>query len=224
MATGVLQQTTLRDQARSLIRTAVVTGEVAAGRIYPISYFAAKFGVSATPVREALLDLSNESLFEVVRNRGFRLTEVTERDISDVTEIRLMLEVPAMERVARQGLSVGQLARAQSEATEIVHRARAGDVRGFLDADRQFHLNLIATLGNQRLVQLVSQLRDQTRMHGLSALAATDRLTDSGQEHIDILNAVSIGDSAAARRLTTRHIEHVRGIWAGRQEPPIGDA
>ena len=61
----------LREQARGQIRAAIVMGNVIAGEIYPVTFFASQLKVSATPVREALLDLANEGLVEPARNKGF---------------------------------------------------------------------------------------------------------------------------------------------------------
>src|SRR5579862_8540462 len=74
-----LEPTNLRHQAQAAIRTRMNTGDVVAGEIYPVAYFASQLGVSSTPVREALFDWVHEGLLELVRNRGFRAVELSEK-------------------------------------------------------------------------------------------------------------------------------------------------
>jgi DNA-binding GntR family transcriptional regulator len=71
---------------------------------------------------------------------------------------------------------------------------------------------------NERLTEIVGRLRDQARLYGLPRLAAAGELKASAEEHSAILQAVSDGDSALAESLTRRHLDHTRGIWAGRTE------
>ncbi len=80
-----------------------------------------------------------------------------------------------------------------------MERAEAADVAGFLVADREFHLGLLELLGNRRLVRLVAQLRDQTRLVGLTELAREGNLTASAREHRDILTALRTRDADARR-------------------------
>ena len=71
-----LEASSLRERAAASIRNGITTGEIRAGELYSVPTLAARLGVSATPVREAMLDLANEGLVEAVRNRGFRVVEL----------------------------------------------------------------------------------------------------------------------------------------------------
>jgi DNA-binding GntR family transcriptional regulator len=103
-------------------------------------------------------------------------------------------------------------------AGEITTSADRGDIISYLDADRRFHLELIATVGNQRLTDLVDRLRRQTRLFGLHNLARTGRLVASADEHHQLLAALKAGDTGAVTHLMNAHIAHTRGVWAGRDE------
>jgi DNA-binding GntR family transcriptional regulator len=92
-------------------------------------------------------------------------------------------------------------------------------VQAFLTADRAFHLGLLALGANQRLVRIVGELRDQTRILGLTALASSGALKAAGPEHAAILDAVLARDVAAAQRRMVEHLHHTRGSWAGQTEP-----
>src|SRR5712691_6378820 len=211
----LVRPSTLSSLAKESIRVRIVTGEIAAGQIYSAPALAAVLGVSATPVREALLDLSADGLVEVVPNRGFRVVEPSQHDLDEIFELRLMLEVPAAERAARRGISEQDRARFLDMAKLIEQRAEEGDTVGFLAADRDFHLGLIGTLGNSRLVDIVSRLRDQARLYGLPMLAQRGELRESAREHRDMLEAICRRDAGAVTAVATHHLEHTRGIWAG---------
>jgi DNA-binding GntR family transcriptional regulator len=208
-----LTRSSLRDQALAVIRQQLVAGEIRPGEIYSASGMATRLGTSNAPVREAMLTLVNQGVLEVVPNRGFRVTPVTDRDLDEVYQLRLMLEVPAVEELARRG-PTEHLEALREHAHACRQAAEDGDMTVFLEADRDFHLTMLGMLGNRRLVQLVEMLRDQTRLYGLHALAAEGRLVSTSQEHFDLLDAVLSGDPAAAGRQMIRHLQHVRGDWA----------
>jgi DNA-binding GntR family transcriptional regulator len=214
-AQDLVRPSTLTSMAKESIRVRIATGEITAGKIHSVPALAGVLGVSATPVREAMLELAADGLVEAVPNRGFRVVELSPHDLDEIFQVRLLLEVPAMERVAKRGLSEGERARFGEMATLIEERARDGDTIGFLAADRDFHLGLMSLLGNSRLVDIVSRLRDQARLYGLLSLAQRGELRESALEHREILDAVSDKKVAKVAAVTEHHLEQTRGTWAG---------
>ncbi|MER6070774.1 GntR family transcriptional regulator [Streptomyces sp. NPDC001817] len=212
-----LKSVSLREQAREALRTRIVLGEIEPGRVESVINVAAELGVSVTPVREAVMDLANLGIVEIIRNRGFRVPVLTDHDLDEIFRLRTMLEAPAMSEVTEllDGQSVPQF---RQLAERITEAARDGDLTSFLDLDRQFHLGLLELLGNRRLVSMVGRLRDQARMQGLQKLANQGELTRSGEEHIEIVDAIESGAAELAAHLMRRHLAHSRGIWAGRAE------
>ncbi|MFJ9949019.1 GntR family transcriptional regulator [Kitasatospora sp. NPDC091207] len=211
-------QERLRDQVAHALRAALISGELRPGVVYSAPALAADFGVSATPVREAMLDLAREGLVEAVRNKGFRVTELTERDLDDFTEIRALIEVPTIGRVARTA-TAEQLEALRPQADEIVAAARKHDLIGYLEADRQFHLDLLGLAGNSRLVEVVGDLRKRSRLYGLNRLDERGELVSSAEEHLELLDLMLAGDAEAAEACMSRHLGHVRSLWAaGREE------
>jgi DNA-binding GntR family transcriptional regulator len=213
-----LTSPSLREQAQQVIRASILAGELAAGEIYSASTLAERLGVSPTPVREAMLELANGGLVEPVRNRGFRILTADDDDLDEISQLRLMLEVPSM-RIVAERASDAELRALRDTIEQIEATAAAADVAGFLLADRAFHLGLLELTGNRRLVRLVAQLRDQTRIAGITPLAREGNLAKSAAEHRDILDALEQRDADKAQRLMKRHLIHTRGIWAGRAEP-----
>ena len=210
-----LEASSLRERAAEAIRNGIVTGEIRAGELYSVPTLAARLGVSATPVREAMLDLANEGLVEAVRNRGFRVVELTEADLDEILEVRIMLEVPAVGHLA-QGLPSEAEPRLDELVAETEAWASQADVEGFLTADRAFHLALVDLVGNRRLVDLVTRLRDQTRLYGLPQLLASGILERAAADHRAILDAILAGDASAAEKRMRSHLERTtRGVWTG---------
>ncbi len=213
VVTQLADRPSLRAEVVGALRAALVAGRMRPGVVYSVPMLAAEFGVSATPVREAMLDLAKEGLVEAVRNRGFRVTEPTDRMLDEITELRALIEVPTVARLA-QDADPRELEALRPVAEQIIERAREGDLLGYLDADRRFHLQLLALADNLELVEVVRHLRDRTRLYGLEQLVAQGRLVASAEEHDELLNALVARDVERARAVMARHIGHIRGIWA----------
>ena len=206
-------QQSLREQIASSLRAAVVSGELKPVELYSVPFLAAQFGISATPVREAMLELSRDGMVEPVRNKGFRVTEMSDRQLDEITQLRALIEIPTVAAVA-EVVTAAQVAELRPLAERIRDCAAAGDLVGYLEFDHRFHLQLLAISGNQLLVETVGRLRTQTRLYGLPVLEREHRLVRSGEEHLQILEALSANDSRLAEQVMSRHIGHVRKLWA----------
>jgi DNA-binding GntR family transcriptional regulator len=217
MLPSFAQRTSLREQVADALRAAVVSGAMKPGRIYSAPTLAAQFGVSATPVREAMLDLTKQGLVEVVPNKGFQVTKVSDAELDQITEIRLWLEPPAA-AVAATKAGPHDVAALSALAQTVVDVAAQGDLISYLEADLEFHSRLLALTGNRRLLDIVTTLRSQTRLYGLSSLVERGTLAASAKEHLTMCELLAAGDAAGLQELVHRHIGHVRREWAGALE------
>jgi DNA-binding GntR family transcriptional regulator len=213
-----LTTASLRERARDAIRASIVSGDLAPDVVYSVASLASRLGVSATPIREALFDLGSEGLVEVLPKRGIRIPRLSDADLDEITALRLMLEVPPTARLARGGLGDAIARRLRELAARTEAAAQDRDIVEFLTTDKAFHMTLLRLEGNERLLQLVGRLRDQTRLYGLGALQASGELVQSAAEHAKILQAIEDRDPAEATRRMERHLRHTRGLWAGRSE------
>ncbi|MGP3949047.1 GntR family transcriptional regulator [Streptomyces sp. 7N604] len=213
---AVPERRNIRDHVAHALRAALIAGELRPGVVYSAPALAGQFGVSPTPVREAMLDLAKEGLVEPVRNKGFRITAVSERDLDEYTEIRRLIEVPLVGRITRTA-DRGELEALRAIAARIVAAARAGDLIGYLEHDRRFHLSLLSLAGNQRLVEVVGDLRKRSRLYGLNSLAEKGVLVASAEEHEQLLDLMLAGDAEGAEDCMRDHLGHVRTLWADRQ-------
>jgi DNA-binding GntR family transcriptional regulator len=207
----------LRAAVEEALSAAIVSGELAAGELVSVPALALRFGVSATPVREAMLDLEKRGFVESVRNKGFRVTSVEESDLRELAQVRRWLEVPAI-RIAAANFPADRLPEFRRLADDIVTSAAEGDFPTYLAADSAFHLALVALAGNQRLVDLVAELRGQTRLVGLAGLKGTAELERSSLEHHVLLDLLGEGRADDAAALLEAHIDHILGWWAGHPE------
>ncbi|TDW23581.1 GntR family transcriptional regulator [Kribbella kalugense] len=210
------QRENLRDSVANALRAAVISGELKPGEVYSAPTLGARFGVSATPVREAMLDLVREGLVISLRNKGFRVTEVSEADLDNLAALRQLIEPPTIRDVVPV-IPPKDYPRLRRLAEDIVVAAQAGDLIAYIEADRVFHVTLLAYSGNQKLVDVVSDLRSQTRLLGLTPLVESGRLLPSATEHHELIDLVEAGDAEGAEQLMRRHIGHVRGLWARSQ-------
>ena len=211
------ERTSLRERVAESLRAALVSGRMVPGTTYSIPALAEQFGVSATPVREAMLDLVNEGIMSAVPNKGFRVVELSDAELDQITELRRLLEVPTVGDLAG-AIDRAAVRRLRALADAVSDAARRGDVVGYVEADRELHLALLAEAGNPRLVEMVGRLRDQSRLYGLEQLAADGVLVDSAAEHIRLIDALESGDRRAAERVMAHHLDHVRGLWASLRE------
>lgn len=209
----VLKKTSLRESIANALRAAIISGELLPGRLYSAPTLGEKFGVSATPVREAMLDLTTEGLVVAAPNKGFRITEVSEEDLDSITSIRMMLEPPTVRQVT-DIIPESDFPMLRRLAQTIVDSADQGDLVNYTDADRVFHLRILEYSGNAHLVKIVSDLRARTRLLGLLPLSQSGQLGASALEHLDLVGLLEARDGAAAEEFMRRHIGKVRGMWA----------
>jgi DNA-binding GntR family transcriptional regulator len=207
----------LRGTVEDAVAAAIVSGELAPGTLVTAPTLAARFGVSATPVREAMLNLQKRGFVDVVRNKGFRITDVSEQDLWEIVRLRQQLEGPPMREIARtmQSSTVAEL---RVKAQAIVDAAAAADLAGYLAADLDFHLRLLELHGNRRLIAIVKDLRQQTRMVGLAGMVGTTELARSAAEHHSLVDLLEARDGRGAEALLNDHIGHVLGWWSGNSE------
>jgi len=212
-----LRRENLRDSVKRAIRSAIISGEMEPGRVYSAPSLGETFGVSPTPVREAMLDLVREGLVISLPNKGFRVTEVSESDLDDVAQLRMLIEPPTVRQVVGR-IDAEELKRLRRLAQRIVAAAEAGDLIEYIGCDLDFHITLLSHAGNKLLLEVVTELRNKTRLLGLTPLLESGRLVESAAEHHVIMDLVEAGKADEAEAYLRRHIGHVRGLWAAQSE------
>lgn len=202
---GQVRRHSVRGQILAALRGALVSGSLVPGEVYSAPALGERFGVSATPVREAMQQLAQEGAVEVVPNRGFRVARRSAGELAELAEVRALIEVPVMLRLARTVPSdLWDGLRPAADATATA--AALGDRAGYAECDRAFHRALLALSGNQQLVMVAEDLhrRSQWPLVSAPALSRADLIADAA-EHAALLDALSAGDLAAVRSLVEGH-------------------
>jgi len=202
----VVQRASVRGQILDALRTALVAGELAPGEVYSAPALGERFGVSATPVREAMQQLALEGAVEVVPNRGFRVVERGARELAELAEIRALIEVPVMLRLAHT-VSAGRWAELRPLAEATVRAASTGDRASYAEADRAFHRALFTLAGNGQLVRIADDLHRRAQwplVGGPVSRGRADLVADAA-EHTALLDALIAQDLVVVRSLVLEH-------------------
>lgn len=219
-----IERRSLRDEAVQRIRAAIVYGEIEPGAIHSAPALAARLGVSITPVREALLELTSRGMVSQVRNRGFRVVERTPADLDAALELRGLVEVPLMRRLAGR-LDAADLTHFDTLVTAGLDAARQGELGTFLDLDRRFHLGLLERAGNPRAAEVVDRILDHLRLT-LFAQGADTGLLAVAEGHGALLAALRGGDAELVELCVREHLELTRTAWHAQDgvgsSPPAG--
>ena len=205
----------LREQVAEQLRHAFIVGDIAPGEILSAPTLAETFGISATPVREAMLDLATEGHVKALRYRGYRVLEFAPETRAQQVELRGFIEIPLMVRVAARGLPEEQLLTARQLAEDSLRAAVDGDLTGFIRLDTSLHLGLLQAAGNEVAVRHVRSLRSLARLTGLRPLAEAGTLENTAREHRAIVDAIASRDPERMGALMAAHLGHVTGVWAG---------
>ncbi|WP_046504907.1 GntR family transcriptional regulator, partial [Streptomyces odonnellii] len=202
-----VQRHSVRGQILAALRSALVRGELAPGEVYSAPVLGDRFGVSATPVREAMQQLALEGAVEVVPNRGFRVTERSAQELAELTEVRALIEVPVMLRLART-VPAERWTELRPLAEETSAAAAAGDRAAYAECDRAFHRALLSPCGNAQLVMFADDLlrRAQRPLVTAPAVRRADLLADAA-EHSALLDALEARNLTVIQSLLRGHFE-----------------
>ncbi|WP_078900144.1 GntR family transcriptional regulator [Streptomyces sp. SBT349] len=205
----------VRAQVLAALRDALASGELAPGETYSAPALAERYGVSATPVREAMQRLASEGAVETVPNRGFRVAGRSPRDVAELAEVRAALEIPAVMRLART-LPPERWDELRPLAEATVAAASVGDRAAYAEADRCFHRALLLLTGNRQLVIVAEDLHRKAQCPTeLVPLPGTTELLADALEHTALLDALRRGDLATAEELSREHLAGVTGRSPG---------
>jgi DNA-binding GntR family transcriptional regulator len=194
----------LREKVVERLRAEIVSGQGAPGTIYSVPGLASELGISTTPVREALLELSRAGLVTPLRNRGFRVEPTTLQDVDNVFSLRVLLERFALVTLANQRLSDTEPLVALADAVGVA--VKRNDLTDYIETDRRFHEALVSRVNNPRLTKMIMALRSDMRLYGIGTKEGRERQRASVREHYQMIEYAVAGDSERIAGLITKHI------------------
>ncbi len=182
------------------IKHAILTGGLSPGQALVETELAAQFGVSKTPVREALKTLAGTGLVVMNQYKGVTVRTVDAAMAREVYDVRLLLEPEALRRTIASQASLEAAREALVRAAEATDRAERSL------ANREFHRALYLPCGNPLLARMLDEVRDQAALVSAVAWAAVPSWEQEAREHMEILRHALDGDAQGAARALHAHI------------------
>ena len=197
----------LRDVVFITLRQAILKGELAPGERLMEIRLANMLGVSRTPIREAIRKLELEGLVVMIPRRGAEVAGISEKSLRDVLEVRRSLEELAMD-LAVQRMDSGRMEELEKAQAEFVEAISASDLIRIAQADENFHDVIYAGTENEKLVQMLNNLRDQMYRYRLEYIKDTGKRQILKVEHERMMDALRHRDREKAKRTAREHIDN----------------
>lgn len=202
--TRQLRQLPLSEVARSRIMKVILDGDLKPGEVFKIADLAAQFGMSRTPVREALGTLEHEGVIHTIPYRGYTVKHITVEDARDLYFVRSLIEGAAAERATTR---ITETELAQLANSLKVRPAEDQIYTSEYDADSlDFHEVIVGAAHSQRLSHTFKQLINDSRRLGIISALRPDP-QDIFIEHQNILEALIAGNAERAKRSMERHVQ-----------------
>ena len=209
--------TALYQEVAERLRQRIFAHELLPGTWVDEQKLAEQYGISRTPLREALKVLASEGLVILKPRRGCYVTEISPQDLDDIFPLIALLEGRcAAEAVAKMTPSDLEQLTAIHERLEL--SAREERIADFFEANQEFHKTIQELANNRWLLQVIQDLRKVLKLSRLHSLSLEGRLQQSLEEHRTILVALKAGDAARVEKAMHDHLLSGREALARMQE------
>ena len=197
----------LRDVVFNTLRQAILRGELKPGERLMEIQLANKLGVSRTPIREAIRKLELEGLVLMIPRKGAEVAEITEKSLRDVLEVRRALEELAVE-LACEKITDEQIQDLKGAAEDFKASLKEGDITRIAEADVKFHDVIYMATDNQKLIQLLNNLREQMYRYRVEYLKRSDFHQQLIDEHEEIIETIENGQKERAVQVVCQHVDN----------------
>ena len=194
----------LTQQAYRLIRDEILRGKLNSQKRLTEDFFAKTFGISKSPIREALNRLEAESLIKILPRRGAYVIDFSLQDIREIYEMREILEASVVRNLTLDQKTISALHEAVNAAEAYLTKQ---DKLNYIRADATFHLLLTKACNNSRLRKALESMQNQTIILRHSTFELSSRASTT--QHRLILAALEKGNNEEASRLMVEHIRSV---------------
>ncbi len=197
-----LKQRALYEEVAELLRQRIFSRALPPGSWIDELKLAEEYGISRTPLREALKVLATEGLVTMKVRRGAYVTEVNEKDLTDVYHLLSLLESDAASEVAKQASDT------QLKELQILHDSLEKAIKNrerFFEINEAFHMRLLEIANNRWRDQMVADLRKVMKLNRHNSLLKVGRIEESLAEHRAIMAAMAARDAELAARAMRRH-------------------
>ena len=200
----------LKEHALHAVKEAIITHQLKTGEIYSESNLAQDLGVSRTPVREALINLSSQGFVTTVRGRGFKVNAWDVKKAQELYMYRKVLEL-AIIKFASHRITPEVIKSLKDIHAEEMKAIEKKDVRAHQLADRAIHMTLASQADNGYLLSTMEGMRDLIEWLGYEIVGNQPDLQNKySREHIELITALEQGDHELAESVMSRHIDRGR--------------
>ena len=202
----------LRDVVFKTLRQAILRGELKPGERLMEIQLANKLGVSRTPIREAIRKLELEGLVLMIPRKGAEVADISEKSLRDVLEVREALEELAVQ-LACDKITKEEIEDLKKAAEDFKKILKSRDITEIAEADVRFHDIIFMATDNQKLVQLLNNLREQMYRFRVEYLKNEEVHPQLIAEHEKIIEHIMERDKAKASAIVSEHINNqVEGV------------
>jgi DNA-binding GntR family transcriptional regulator len=198
----------LSDKIYESIRLDIFKGVYKPGDQLSVKKLAKKYGVSASPIRDALTSLKKDGLVEIISRLGCFVSRVTLREIKESYELRIILEGASAEMAAKR-ITEKELEYLES----LPYTYTPGDLASYLaylEANRKFHTGVALASGNTQLAELIDSLLYRMQRQVFLGIGSGNYYNEILDAHPALTKALRHRDAAEARRVMVEGIEHAR--------------
>ncbi|MCX7841960.1 MAG: GntR family transcriptional regulator [Clostridia bacterium] len=197
----------LREVIFASLREAIIVGELKPGERLMEVQLAEKMGVSRTPVREAIRMLELEGLVNMLPRKGAHVAQLSVKDIMDVLEVRACLDGLATS-LAAQRITEDEIKTLKHVQGQFANNIEKENLQGSIKKDVEFHEVIYRASRNDKLIQIISNLREQVHRFRVIYLKDYHSPKDIVNEHLSIIEAVTAKDPQLAQNAAERHIKN----------------
>ena len=195
----------LHDNLVKDIREMVLDGTLAPGQRVPERVLTEQFGVSRTPLREAIRALASEGTFEVLPNRGARVTQISAKEVDDLFEVMGVLEALSGELAAKKATNP-DIAEVKALHYQMVLHFTRKELIDYFHLNQRIHEKILEISGNKILMSMYQTLAVRIRCARYVANISETRWSTAVKEHEDLLAALESRDGEKLGRLLRRHL------------------
>lgn len=211
--------TALYQEVAERLRQRIFAHELPPGTWIDEQKLAEQYGISRTPLREALKVLASEGMVELKPRRGCYVTEISPQDLDDIFPLMAMLEGRCAAEAVRRARPA-DIAALQAIHDRLEAAARDGRIDAFFEVNQEFHRKIQELAGNRWLLSVIQDLRKVLKLSRMHSLSLEGRLQQSLDEHRAIMAALQAGQAGEAERLMHDHLLSGREALAKMESVP----